>query len=54
MLHDEIDLEKLRNWIPEFQEDEFITESGKYFVGREIEKMSKRWYNVVNPDDICE
>ncbi|MCW1146687.1 leucine--tRNA ligase [Flavobacterium lacisediminis] len=51
---DEIDLDKLRNWIPEFKEAEFITESGKYFVGREIEKMSKRWYNVVNPDDICE
>src|SRR5690606_17915228 len=26
----------------------------KYIVGREVEKMSKRWYNVVNPDDICE
>ncbi|NHM02343.1 leucine--tRNA ligase [Flavobacterium difficile] len=51
---DEIDLERLRNWIPEFKEAEFITENGKYFVGREIEKMSKRWYNVVNPDDICE
>jgi len=51
---DEIDLDKLRNWIPEFKQAEFITENGKYFVGREIEKMSKRWYNVVNPDDICE
>ncbi|AND63985.1 leucine--tRNA ligase [Flavobacterium covae] len=50
---DEIDLEKLRNWIPEFKEAEFITENGKYIVGREVEKMSKRWYNVVNPDDIC-
>ncbi len=50
---DEIDLDKLRNWIPEFKEAEFILENGKYVVGREIEKMSKRWYNVVNPDDIC-
>ena len=50
---DEIDLDKLRNWIPEFKEAEFITENGKYIVGREVEKMSKRWYNVVNPDDIC-
>ena len=50
---DEIDLDKLRNWIPEFKETEFITENGKYVVGREVEKMSKRWYNVVNPDDIC-
>jgi leucyl-tRNA synthetase len=50
---DEIDLEKLRNWIPEFKDAEFITENGKFIVGREVEKMSKRWYNVVNPDDIC-
>jgi len=50
---DEIDIEGLRNWIPEFKEAEFILENGKYYVGREIEKMSKRWYNVVNPDDIC-
>ncbi|NHN27012.1 leucine--tRNA ligase [Flavobacterium jejuense] len=26
---------------------------GKYIVGREVEKMSKSKYNVVNPDEIC-
>ncbi|WP_396167469.1 leucine--tRNA ligase [Flavobacterium sp.] len=32
---------------------EFLLENGKYIVGREVEKMSKSKYNVVNPDDIC-
>jgi leucyl-tRNA synthetase len=50
---DEINVDKLRNWIPEFKNAEFILENDKYIVGREVEKMSKRWYNVVNPDDIC-
>ncbi len=50
---DEINIEKLKSWIPEFKNAEFILENDKYIVGREVEKMSKRWYNVVNPDDIC-
>ena len=51
---DEIDIEaSLRNWQPQFKDAEFILEEGKFIVGREVEKMSKRWYNVVNPDDIC-
>ena len=51
---DEIDLNALKNWQPQFADAEFLLEDGKYIVGREIEKMSKRWFNVVNPDDICE
>jgi leucyl-tRNA synthetase len=51
---DELDLEKLREWQPQFKEAEFHLESGQYIVGREAEKMSKRWFNVVNPDQICE
>ncbi|WP_411029004.1 leucine--tRNA ligase [Spongiimicrobium sp. 3-5] len=50
---DELDMEGLRNWQPQFKEAEFVLEDDKYIVGREIEKMSKRWYNVVNPDEIC-
>jgi len=30
----------------------FLDNSGKYIVGREVEKMSKSKYNVVNPDNI--
>ena len=50
----ELDIEGFKNWREEFKDAEFITEeSGKYIVGREVEKMSKSKYNVVNPDDIC-
>ncbi|MGK4566866.1 leucine--tRNA ligase [Flavobacterium sp. 3HN19-14] len=51
---DEINIETLKAWQPQFNDAEFILENGKFIVGREVEKMSKRWYNVVNPDDICE
>ena len=51
---DELDLEKFKNWRSEFADAEFILEDGKYITEREVEKMSKSKYNVVNPDDICE
>ncbi len=51
---DEIDVEKLRHWQPQYKDAEFILEDDQYIVGREVEKMSKRWFNVVNPDNICE
>lgn len=51
---DELDIEGLKKWQPEYKEADFLLEEGKYIVGREIEKMSKRWFNVVNPDAICE
>ena len=61
---DELDIEGLKN-DSEFGEDYsnaiFIGEKGGiievdndiYKVGREVEKMSKSKYNVVNPDQIC-
>ncbi len=51
---DELDVEKFRNWRAEYADAEFILEDGKYITEREVEKMSKSKYNVVNPDDICE
>ena len=50
----ELDVEKIRQWMPEFNDAEFIMNAeGKYIVYQTIEKMSKSKYNVVNPDDIC-
>ncbi|RAR71675.1 leucine--tRNA ligase [Flavobacterium aciduliphilum] len=51
----ELDIEKFKAHplYSDYKEAEFILEDGKYIVGREVEKMSKSKYNVVNPDDIC-
>lgn len=51
---DELDIEAFKKWRPDLAQAEFILEDGKYIVGREVEKMSKSKYNVVNPDNICE
>tara|TARA_R110002012_G_scaffold70712_2_gene182028 strand:- start:9547 stop:12591 length:3045 start_codon:yes stop_codon:yes gene_type:complete len=63
-LKDELDIQ---NFIEDkkyfqFKNSPFYCENGnlfgdggnKYIVSREVEKMSKSKYNVVNPDDICE
>ena len=52
--NDELDLDKFRQFRPDFANAEFILENGKYICGYEAEKMSKSKYNVVNPDDIIE
>jgi leucyl-tRNA synthetase len=51
---DALDIEKFREWRPEFKNAEFILENGKYICGWAIEKMSKSMFNVVNPDDIVD
>lgn len=50
--NDELDVEAFKNWRPDLKDAEFILDEGKYICGVEVEKMSKRLYNVVNPDDI--
>lgn len=50
----EVDIEALKKWRPkEFGNNEYVLEDGKLLCNQEVEKMSKRWHNVVNPDDIC-
>ena len=52
---DELDIEGFKKWRDEYAGAEFITEEdGSFKVVREVEKMSKSKYNVVNPDAICE
>jgi leucyl-tRNA synthetase len=50
-----INIDELRKWQPQFEKIELVpNSSGKILVKREVDKMSKRWYNVVTPDDLCE
>ena len=51
---DELNVEGLKKWQPQFEKAEFEFSDGIIKVGREVEKMSKSKYNVVNPDEICE
>ncbi|MBU2900952.1 leucine--tRNA ligase [Maribacter dokdonensis] len=59
---DELNIDGFRNWRAEYKNSIFIGEKSTiidadndvYLVGREVEKMSKSKYNVVNPDAICE
>ncbi|MBR5831360.1 MAG: leucine--tRNA ligase [Bacteroidales bacterium] len=52
--NDVLDIDKFRQWRPEFADAEFVLEDGKYVCGWEVEKMSKSMYNVQNPDDLVE
>lgn len=50
-----IKIDELRKWQPQFENIELVPNSnGKIIVKREVDKMSKRWFNVVTPDELCE
>ena len=52
---DSIQLDALKAWQPQYAAQEFVSNAdGRVLVKREVDKMSKRWYNVVTPDDLCE
>lgn len=56
-----LDIEAYKNWREdeewqsEMKNAEFIlSDDGNFYCGTVVEKMSKRWYNVVNPDDVIQ
>ena len=66
---DELNIEAFKKWREDYKDAIFILDDGSvhepnsspsgrsggaFKVSREVEKMSKSKYNVVNPDDICE
>jgi leucyl-tRNA synthetase len=50
----ELDIEAFKKWKPDYTNAEFVLESGKYLCGTQLEKMSKRLFNTVNPNDVVE
>ena len=52
---DILDTEAFKRWRPDLADATFVlNEDQRFRCGVEVEKMSKRLYNVVNPDDIIE
>lgn len=63
----ELNIDAFKNWKQEYADAEFIFEDGsfslscnvgeqekKYICGSEVEKMSKRYFNTVDPRDLCD
>jgi leucyl-tRNA synthetase len=52
--NDVLDIEAFKQLRPEYATAQFTLEpDGNYVCGWEVEKMSKSFYNVVTPDDVC-
>jgi len=54
VVNDILNIEKFKASRAEYADAEFILETGKYYCGHEVEKMSKSKFNVVSPDDIID
>ena len=50
----ELNTEAFSKWRPDLHDATFILEDGKYRCGSRLEKMSKRYHNVVNPDEVVD
>lgn len=50
----ELKEDEFRKWQSQFANAQFIKEGDKYICGSAIEKMSKSYFNVINPDKIIE
>jgi len=50
----ELDVDAFKKWKPDFTDSEFILENGRYICGSAIEKMSKSYFNVINPDTVVD
>jgi leucyl-tRNA synthetase len=49
-----LNIEAFKKWRIENENAIFVLENDKFVCGSQVEKMSKRWYNVVNPDDVID
>ncbi len=52
--NDILRIDAFKQWNPEYKDAEFVLEDGQYICGWEVEKMSKSFHNVVNPDALIE
>ncbi|MEC5147272.1 leucine--tRNA ligase [Chitinophaga sp. 212800010-3] len=50
----ELDTEAFKKWKSDYADATFILEDGKYICGVLLEKMSKRLFNTVNPNDLVD
>lgn len=53
VVNNEVNIEGLKKWRDDFATAEYELENGKLICDNAVEKMGKRYHNVVNPDDMC-